>query len=199
MSMYPSPYTDGFLTLGFHKKVFSYDNLDYFREIIKKRKNHFGDINDDGDKISISFPDRKLDKDTDENVNYFLKSINGLEKILKSNTSINFLYSSYKINNDDASPSSDVTISTIQKLYDIRNIIMRNFMCDKIAITIITFDEDEIYDNNNISYDIQYVDGYEGIIKVIIRCQNLTFNNWYNLLQNNMTTITNLYIDLHTV
>lgn len=196
-TLYPSPYTDVFTTLGFHKKVFSYDNLDYFRSIIKQRKNHFEDTDDNGKIYSISFSDRKLDKD--ENVNYFLNCIDGLEKMLKSNCSINFLYNTYKLYENDVSPSSDVTKSVIEDLYDIRKTIMCSFMCDKISMTIITFDENETYDNNNISYDIQPVEGYEGIIKVIIKCQFITHSNWYNLLQNNIITITNLYVDLHSV
>lgn len=188
-----SPYDDVFVTLNFHKKVFSYDNLNYFRDVINKRRNHYGEDQD----TSISFPDRNLN--IPENVDHYLKCIDNLEYLLKSNSSINFLYSIYKNNENDVSASSDTTKEAIDDLYVIKNMIKQNYKCDKISMTIITFEENETYDNDNISYLIQPVENYEDITKVIIKCQNVTHSSWIKMLGKNKKTITNLYIDLHTL
>lgn len=187
-----SPYDDVFVKLNFHKKIFSQDNLDYFREIIKKRRNHY-EVDRD---TSISFPDRSINDTT--NVNHYLKCIDNLEYLLKSNCSINFLYSTYKNNDDDVSPFSNTTINAIEELHIIKDMIKQNYKCDKISMTIITFEENDTYDNDNISYIIQPVEDHENIFKVIIKCQNVTHSNWIKILRNNKNTITKLYIDLHT-
>jgi hypothetical protein len=186
------PFDRTFLTTEFLKDLFNNENMDFFREIINMEKQHYGD------KINyISFPEKNLKKIEDKN--YYLSCINNLGSVLQNNASINFIYSTYKLENDDLNPNSEKTKNIIEELEVIQNKIKNNYKCNKIGMTIITFEENEMYDNDNIEYNIEKIMEKQDFNKVIIKCKEITNTNWLYILEKNPNTIYKLYCDLYLV
>jgi len=103
------------------------------------------------------------------------------------------------LNNDDLNPNSNKTIETINKLETIQNKIKKCYNCNKIGMTIITFEENTNYDDKNITYTTEKINDKVDINKVIIKCNNVTNVNWLHILENNSDTVYKLYCDLHTL
>jgi hypothetical protein len=186
------PFDRTFLTVDFLDDIFSEKNLDNFRKIIDAKKQHYGNSQN-----YISFPEKNLLKFDD--LNYYLKSIDNLEFQLKNNSSINFIYSHYKNEKDDLNPNSIKTLELIENLRNIQKKIKENYNCDKIGMTIITFNENEKFDNNNIEYTIKYIGDKDDMYIVIINCKEITNTNWIYILEKNIEKFYKLYCDLHMV
>lgn len=186
------PFDRTFLTHDFLKNLFDYQNMDFFREIINLEKQHYGD------KIKyISFPEKNLKK-TEDKI-YYMKCIDNLEKSLNNNTAINFIYSLYKLDENDLEPNSEKTNEIIEELQIIQNKIKQNYNCDKIGVTIITFETNDIYNNENIEYNIENIEDKNDIYKIIIKCKEITNTNWLYILEKNQEVIYKLYCDLYLV
>jgi hypothetical protein len=186
------PFDRTFLTIEFLKDLFSYQNMDLLRNIIEEEKQHHGN------KINyISFPEKNFKKIEDKK--YYLDCINNFENALQNNTSINFIFSLYKLENDDLNPNSEKTKNTIEELEIIQNKIKNNYKCNKIGMTIITFEENNLCNNDNIEYIIEKVENKNDINKVIIKCKEITNTNWLYILEKNPETIYRLYCDLYLV
>lgn len=186
------PFDRTFLTIDFLKDLFLQPNLNFFRKIIETKKDHFGNnIN------YISFPEKNLKNQEDSD--YYLKCIDNLEIALNNNMSINFIYSTYKLDENDLKPNSDKTIHIIEDLDFIQNNIKKNYNCNKIGMTIVTFEENNIYDNDNTCYYMENIPGKTDINKIVIKCNEITNQNWSYIIEKNSDMFYKLYCDLHLI